>query len=148
MKVGTGRSRPLLHVDVETNFSSAMFLSNESTEAVWDAFMQCWATVYVGLPDVFRVDAGSAFTCELFQRLSSSHGINLQYSGVESHNSIGTGETLHSTLRRVYNRMISENPDIDPEPALQLAVKALNDTANADGLYHRYCCLECCHVFP
>jgi hypothetical protein len=37
-------------------------------------------------------------------------------------------------LRRVYNRIISENPDIDPGLALQLSVKASNDTANADGL--------------
>jgi hypothetical protein len=121
-------------VDVETNFSSAIFLNGESTEAVWDAFMKCWKSLYVGFPDAFRVDAGSVFTSELFQRLSASHGIELQYSGAESHNSIGAGETLHSSLRRVYNIIVSENPTIDPELALQLSVKASNYTANGDGV--------------
>jgi hypothetical protein len=135
IKIDMGRSKPVLHVyDVETNFSSAIFLNGESTEAVWDAFMKYWASLYAGFKYVFRVDAASSFTSELFQHLSASHGIELQYSGVESQKSIGAGETLHSSLRRVYKRIISENPTIDPELALHLSVKASNDTANVNGL--------------
>jgi Reverse transcriptase (RNA-dependent DNA polymerase) len=135
VKTDGHRARPLLHVvDVETNFSAATFLRSESAQNIWDAFMKCWASVYIGFPDLFRTDAGSVFILDHFQRLASSHGVEIQYIGVESHNSIAAGESLHSTLRRVYNRIISEHPSIGPELALQFSVKASNDTANADGL--------------
>jgi hypothetical protein len=52
---------------------------------------------------------------------------------VESHNSIAAGESIHSTLRRVYNRIISEHPSIDPELALRFSVEASNDTTDVDG---------------
>jgi transposase InsO family protein len=113
------RARPLLHVvDVETNFSAATFLSSESAQNIWDAFMKCWGSVYIGFQDLFRTDAGSVFKSDHFQRLASSHGVEIQYSGVESHNFIAAGKSLHSTLRRVYNRIFSEHPSIDPELAL------------------------------
>lgn len=53
---------------------------------------------------------------------------------MESHNSLGVGEIYHSYLRRVYNKVRSENPTISEPHALQFAVKATNDTAGPSGL--------------
>ncbi len=53
---------------------------------------------------------------------------------VEAHHSIGMVERYHEPLRRVYSIFVAEIPDIDPESALQMSFKALNDSAGPDGL--------------
>lgn len=126
---------PVLHVvDTQTHFSSAVFLHSQSTEAVWHAFLECWATLYTGYPDKMRVDQGSQFTSKRWKELTEMTGIQLCLSGVESHNSIGSGERYHAPLRRIYQKIRYSEADIQPELALRLAVKAMNDTMNPEGL--------------
>ena len=84
---------PVLHViDLQTNFSSAVFLANSSVETVWNAFLLCWTTIYTGYPEKIKVDQGSVFTSEVFKQLSKNVGLSIDLSGVESHNSLGSGE--------------------------------------------------------
>ena len=61
-------------------------------------------------------------------------GIRTKAVLVEAHNSIGMVERYHSPLRRVYQIIVVELPGIDRDVALQMAFKALNDTAGPDGL--------------
>jgi transposase InsO family protein len=111
MFLGEGHAKSVLHVvDTETNFSAATFLKDESSEEVWAAFLRFWADFYIGFHDIFRVDAGSAFTSRKFRALAESSGVILHYSGAESHNSIGAGETLHSSLRRIFNKLLADTP--------------------------------------
>ncbi len=45
---------PVLHiVDRGTHFSAAEFLNGESAEDVWNSFISCCVSVYVGVPIVF-----------------------------------------------------------------------------------------------
>ena len=53
---------------------------------------------------------------------------------VEAHWSIGLVERYHQPLRHAYEIIKSESPDTPKEMALQMAVKAVNDTAGPDGL--------------
>ena len=55
---------------------------------------------------------------------------------VEAHNSIGKVERYHNPLRRAYKIIRAELKDegIDDEVCLQMAVKAINDTAGPNGL--------------
>jgi hypothetical protein len=53
---------------------------------------------------------------------------------VEAHWSIGLVERAHPALRRAYQIITDECKDIHKELALQMAVKAVNDTAGPDGL--------------
>ena len=53
---------------------------------------------------------------------------------VEAHWSIGLVERYHQPLRRAYEIIKSESPDTPKEMTLQIAVKAVNDTAGPDGL--------------
>ena len=53
---------------------------------------------------------------------------------VEAHWSIGAVERYHAVLRRAYLIVRDEIPDATPESMLQMAVKAVNDTAGPDGL--------------
>jgi hypothetical protein len=52
---------------------------------------------------------------------------------VEAHWSIGVVKRYHAELRRAY-QMITEDLDVSKEIALQMAVKAINDTAGPDDL--------------
>lgn len=47
----------VLHiVDEATRFSAAPFLPNVSTNAIWEALLHCWGTVYTVLPNRILVD--------------------------------------------------------------------------------------------
>ena len=126
---------PVLHVvDTHTHFSSAIFLNGKSTKDVWNAFIICWAAVYPGYPDRFRVDQDSIFTSKEWHQLSHSAGIDVQLSGIESHNAIGVGERYHAPLRQIYSKIRTDVPSIDPSMALKLANKTMNDTMGPEGL--------------
>jgi hypothetical protein len=53
---------------------------------------------------------------------------------VEAYNSIGIAERYHGPIRRVYQIIVVEIRDIDKDMALQMAFKAINDSAGPDGL--------------
>jgi hypothetical protein len=80
------------------------------------------------------VDHGNIFTSPRLKELTDLNGIVLQLSGTESHNSLGVGERYHAPLRRLYHKIISECPRLDPHLALKHAVQAMNDTQGPEGL--------------
>lgn len=128
-------SKAALHVvDKDTKFNAAWFLPSESTSTVWKEFMRIWVSTYIGFPESIAADQGPQFTSSEWKSLLQTAGIRDQPSGVESHNEIGVGERYHSYLRRIYNKVIADDPHIDRNLALQLAAKASNDTAGPSGL--------------
>jgi len=61
-------------------------------------------------------------------------GIKVKIVPVKAHNSIGIVERYHGPVRRAYSIISTEIQDIDKEMVLQMAFKAVNDTAGPDGL--------------
>lgn len=62
-------------------------------------------------------------------------GITCKQVPVEAHWSIGKVERYHAPLRRAYEIMRTElNSSTSDAAVLQMAVKAVNDTAGPDGL--------------
>lgn len=127
--------KPVLHVvDAATRFSAARFLSDVSTTSVWAAFVECWASVYVGLPNRIRVDRGSCFG-DNFYTIAIGANIDVARSGIEAHSSLGIGERYHQPLRNTYRKaklsMASHIPD---SSILAMCVKAMNDTLGPEGL--------------
>jgi hypothetical protein len=94
----------------------------------------CWIDTYLGPPDLVTHDAGKNFVSKEFKEYANTMGIRTKAVPVEAHNSIGMVERYHSPLRRVYQIIVVELPGIDRDAALQMAFKALNDTAGPDGL--------------
>ncbi len=138
-----------LHVvDVETNFSSASILPNQTLEVVWDAFISCWASLYIGFPMKMRVDQVSAFSSVRWNRRADAVRTIVQTSGVESHNSIGSGEGCHASFRLLFNKIKDENPKIDLEIAFRISVKAMNDTMVPNGLVSSYLVFRRVTRFP
>jgi hypothetical protein len=61
-------------------------------------------------------------------------GITTKIVLVEAHRSIRKVERYYIVLRRVYQIVFKELPNLDKEMALQIAVKAVNDTVDPNGL--------------
>jgi hypothetical protein len=53
---------------------------------------------------------------------------------VKAHNSIGIVKRYHGPIRRAYSIITAEIPDISKDMALQMAFKAINNTAGPNGL--------------
>ena len=126
---------PVLHViDAGTNFSAARFFPAEDAKTIWNTFLYAWVTMYLGYPDKIVTDQGSVFTSEEWEERCNKANIELDNTGTESHSSLGQGETYHSMLRRVYNKVHLTHPELPKELRLSMAVKAINDTAGPNGL--------------
>ncbi|KAL3702992.1 hypothetical protein TMatcc_010179 [Talaromyces marneffei ATCC 18224] len=127
--------KPVLHVvDEATRFNAAHWLDNISAKATWTALRIMWIDMYLGPPDFIITDAGKNFTSKEFSQNALSMNITVTTVPVEAHWSIGTVERYHAVLRRSYEIMKKELPGISAEAALQMAVKAVNNTTGPDGL--------------
>lgn len=133
--------RAVLHVvDTATRFSAATFLDSngesygQSVEGLWLAFVQTWCTVYPGYPNRLRTDQGSVFTSIRWKQLTDLNGIELRIFGVQAHSSLEIGERLHEPLRRIYQKIRQDYPNVVPGLVLKVAVKAMNDTIGENGL--------------
>lgn len=127
---------PVLHiVDDGTKFSAARFLPDMSTQTIWETLMQCWASIYTGLPNRILVDQGSNMgKSEPFISLAARANVEVQFTGTEAHSSLGAGERYHEPLRTVMRKLNLDFPGVNKSLLLQMAVKAANDTLGPEGL--------------
>ena len=80
------------------------------------------------------VDQGSVFLSAEWRSACNLNGIELSATGIESHNSLASGETYHAYLRRCYDKVRKDFAHLGDELILAIAVKAVNDTAGPYGL--------------
>lgn len=105
-------NNPVLHiVDTHTGYQIVALPKSLSAKHIWDAFLEAWVTTYVGIPNRIRSDRGSVFTSKFWDEVTTLHGIELQLSGVKSHNSIGIGERYHAPIRRTFRLIQSSTQD-------------------------------------
>src|SRR5262249_19255990 len=128
--------RPVLHViDSATSFQAARFLESISARHTWNALCECWIYVYQGPPDFLTHDPGTNFASEEFRNNARSIGTTCNEMPVEEHWAVGKVERSHGPLRRTFDILHKEIRDCtDDHTILQMAVKALNDTAGPNGL--------------
>jgi hypothetical protein len=69
-----------------------------------------------------------------FKQYVANMSIEVKTISVEAHHSIEMMKRYHGPLRRIYSIIIAEMLTIDPESALQMSFKALNDSVGFDGL--------------
>ncbi|RAL58504.1 hypothetical protein DID88_004008 [Monilinia fructigena] len=128
---------PVLHiVDEATRYQAARFLDNISAKHTFDTLRECWIDVYIGPPDYIIHDAGKNFVSKEFVQNAKSISITTKSVPVEAHNSVGIVERYHHPLRRAYEILTKELEDdnLTKVMVLQMAVKAVNDTAGPNGL--------------
>lgn len=126
---------PVLHiVDEATRFQAGRWLQDISAKHTWDILRMCWIDTYLGPPDQITHDAGKNFISKEFKHYATTMGIQTKGVPVEAHNSVGIVERYHGPLRRAYQIIAAELPGLDKSIALQMAFKALNDSAGPEGL--------------
>ena len=94
----------------------------------------CWIDTYLGPLDQITTDARKNFASKEFAQNANMLGVKLKIVPVEAHNSVGIVERYHGPVRRAYSIITTEIHNIDKDMALQMAFKAINDSAGPDGL--------------
>jgi hypothetical protein len=81
-------------------------------------------------------NAGKNFTTTEFKQLASSMLIKVKEVPVKAYNSVRLVEQYHTLLRRAYKIIKKElkNKHINKDMILQIAVKAVNDSAKPDKI--------------
>jgi hypothetical protein len=128
--------KPVLHViDLATTFNGARFLPSMSTKDTWETLQMLWIDTYQGPPNIITHDAGTNFASVEFKSEAKIMGITCKLVPIEAHWSIGKVERYHAPLRRAYEILRAELDSSTSDAAvLQMAVKAINNTAGPDGL--------------
>ncbi|KAK1912714.1 hypothetical protein P3342_004650 [Pyrenophora teres f. teres] len=128
--------KPVLHVvDSSTAFQGAKFLSAISAKETWQALRMLWIDTYQGPPDIITHNAGTNFASAEFRAEAKIMGVTCKQVPTEAHWSVGKTERYHAPLRRAWDILHDElQDDMSDEAILQMAVKAVNDTAGPDGL--------------
>ena len=77
-----------------------------------------WIDSYLGPPDLITHNAGKNFVSKEFVQYTATIGIGTKVVLVEAYNSIRIVERYHGPIRRAYQIISAELPDIDKEMAL------------------------------
>ena len=126
--------KPVLHlVDAETHFSAASFIPDVSTRTVWSTIVECWSSVYTGLPNKIEVDQGTAFG-DGFIGIAKASDVSVFRTGIESHTSMGIGERYHAPLRNTFRKLKLDYSLVDPSLLLSMSVFAMNITLGPEGV--------------
>lgn len=90
------------------------------------------------MPDIISCDQGSAFTSDLWKKLSEENGIQIKFSRTQHHNGLSLCERYHAPTRTTYRKIRLESPNLSQDLVLPTAVTAMNDLfGDRMGLYPR-----------
>jgi hypothetical protein len=128
--------KPIFHaVNEATFFQAARFLTNLQAKTIWDILRAIWVDIYAGPPNVIVTNASKSFVRAEFVANARIMVIEVEKVLIEAYNSIGKIERYYGPLKRAFE-VISANLGnaITLNYMLQIAVKAVNDTAGPDRL--------------
>ncbi|KAA8491186.1 Retrovirus-related Pol polyprotein from transposon TNT 1-94 [Porphyridium purpureum] len=129
------RERPVLQVTCrDTGYTVARFLASKRAKDVITAFLEGWVCHTSGLPSTVRADMGTEFVNVDLSTTLLSMGVHMETNGVEAPWQLGRGENAHGPLKRILDKIIHSETDVDPDLALAMAQKAMNDCMNPLGL--------------
>lgn len=121
-------------VDTHTNLQNAIPISSMRAEYIWFANVEDWTSIYIGYPNIIRLDQGESFRSDFFRTATDTHGNELKFSGTASHNSRGAGERYQIPVIRVFGIERERYTSLDPQVTLRNTVKDLNDTMGPEGM--------------
>jgi hypothetical protein len=100
----------------------------------WDTLRAMWIDMYVSPPDVIATNAGKNFVSKEFVNNAKTMAIEVDEVPVKAHNSIGKVEQYHAAICRAFEVISADmGSDTSHDHLLQMAVKAVNDTAGPYG---------------
>lgn len=90
--------KKVIHVvDEGKRFSAARFLEDESLSTIWKTLIECWVTIYTGLPNRMLVDQGSNLGPS-FVHMAHLQRVDEEHTGRESHRSLGIVEMYRQPI--------------------------------------------------
>jgi hypothetical protein len=116
-----------------TRYTAAGLMISKSIADLWDTLQRIWILPLAGCPLNIYLDSASEHRSDEISDLASGHGIELQFSPVEAHWSLGSGERVHSLICNVYHKVHMHAPYLSLEIKLAWSVFALNATPQWDG---------------
>lgn len=112
--VGLEETRVLHITHLHTHYQNAIVTRSKRAEGIWSAFAEEWASLYVGYPNIIMLDEKVSLKSELLRDAAYAHGITLQFSSTQYHNSIWAGEWYLYPLRRIFKIARDKYPSLDP----------------------------------
>ncbi|KAI0998857.1 hypothetical protein K3495_g9339 [Podosphaera aphanis] len=109
------------------------FLKQGKTRCA-EAIRLCRIDVYQGPPESIVYDAGNQLASAVFKQEAKIIGPKTKEVPIEAHQSVGKVERYHATLRRAYEVIKGDIPNTSREEILQMAVKAINNTAGPNAI--------------
>ena len=101
----------------------------------WKALHQCQIDTYLGFPNIVTHDTGTNFDFTKFQAETKVFDIICHQILVKAHQSIEKVEKYYAPICRAYDIIQAETKSIISKNAiLQMAFKAVNNTAGSDSL--------------
>lgn len=91
-----------------------------------EALPLCCSSVYTGLPGNIIIDEGSQFR-NFFAKLAALHNLNIEKSGIKSHNSLLIDECYHKHLFGTYRQVIINYPNKKRQLLLALSTKTMKN---------------------
>ena len=126
---------PLLYiVNKATHFQASRWLQNISVKYTQDTLRVCQINTYLGPPDFITIDTKKNFISKEFKQYTANMGITVKGVLVKAYNLVSIVKHYHRPLQRVYQIVTAEIPGINKDIALQMAFKALNNSAGPNGL--------------
>ena len=128
--------KPILYaINAATAFQTSRFLNNMSAKETWEALCQCWIDTSFGAPAIITHDVGTNYDSIEFYIEAKILDITCYQIFIEVHWSIGKVEKYHILIHCVYDNIEAETQGIISKNAmLQIAFKAMNDTARPNSL--------------
>lgn len=103
---------------------NATTLRIKTAGAIWNAFIDCCVTLYVDFAECSGWIKTPVFTAKEFRELTTALRIELQFSGVAGHNSIGVEAlkmfsflTFHALLQSPLPNQSERKADMEPARA-------------------------------
>jgi hypothetical protein len=115
-----------------TLYSQVERLASTQGDQVRRKLIKMW-TPYFGGPKKLKLDLGPEFDNAFIDQLRDTLGCEIVAVPGGAHWSHGTTENKHGVLRDMTLKMLSDNPSLDPEEAMDACVAAKNCTVNVYG---------------
>lgn len=94
------------------------------------------------------LDRESSFSSNKFRENAEGLRVELQFSGIEAHISIGKGERFHHQPRRILNILCSAKASLEKHSKLKIYVKSINDNMSPNGLVPSFILFGVLPSFP
>jgi hypothetical protein len=101
---------------------------------MWETLCLCWVDVYLELPDQLVHNASKNFSSQEFWLYTKTMAIKIKEVLVKAYNSISRVKRYHAPLQQAYNIILLELNGSSKDFILQMAVKAIKNSASPDGL--------------